>query len=160
MEHNNDVERVHIGISAGNWKQRHSFSNPWRRNQTALSKYFWNLNGQGLTSQIKWKIVRQSSTANSFNGRCNLCIDEKISVINFKNRRLLLNERNELVFKCRHKSKFKLSWLGATEAPTLDNSRDIDAEWFLLEMITFISVVNSIIWREDLCRGENSWKFR
>ena len=48
---------------------------------------------------------------------------------------------------------------GATEAPTLDNSRDIDAGWFLLEM-TFISVVNSIIWQGDLCRGGDCWKFR
>ena len=45
------------------------------------------------------------------------------------------------------KSKFKLSWLGATEVPTLDNSRDIDVGWFLLEIITFISVVTSIIWQ-------------
>ena len=40
------------------------------------------------------------------------------------------------MFKCRHKSRFKLSRLEATEAPTLDNSRDIDAGWFALEMIT------------------------
>ena len=50
-------------------------------------------------------------------------------MINFKDRWLLLNERNELVFKCRHKSKFKLSWLGATEAPTLDKNKDIDFYW-------------------------------
>ena len=48
MEHNNDGERVYIGIFAVNWKQglynhRHPFSNPRLRNQTALSKYFWNL---------------------------------------------------------------------------------------------------------------------
>ena len=85
MEHNNDGERVYIGISAEYWKQRlynhrHSFSNPRLRNQTALSKYFWNLKDQGLTPppQVKLKIVRQSSTTNSFNGRCNLCIDEKL----------------------------------------------------------------------------------
>ena len=65
--------------------------------------------GSGANPQIKWKIIRQSSTATSFNGRCNLCIDEKISKINFKDRRQLLNERNELVSKCRHKIKFKLS---------------------------------------------------
>ena len=53
--------------------------------------------------------LRHSSAANSFNGRCNLCLDEKISIINFKNRKLLLNKRNELVFKCRHRGKFKLS---------------------------------------------------
>ena len=83
----------------------------------------------------------------------------KISIIYFKDHRLLLNEPNELVFKCRHKSKLKLSWLGATEAPTQDNSRDIDSGWFLLE-ITFISVVNSIIWWGDLCNGGSSWKCR
>ena len=45
MEQQRDRERVYIGISAGNWKQRwynykHSFSNPKLRYQTALSKYF------------------------------------------------------------------------------------------------------------------------
>ena len=114
MEQQRDGERIYIGISAGNWKQRwyshrHSFSNPKLRYQTALSKYFWGLKDQGLSPQIKWKILRHSSAANSFNGRCNLCLDEKISIINFKNRKLLLNKRNELVFKCRHRGKFKLS---------------------------------------------------
>ena len=122
MEQQRDVERVYIGISAGNWKQRWynhklSFSNPKLRYQTALSKYFWGLKDQGLSPQIKWKIIGHSSTTNSFNGRCNLCLDEKISIINFKNRKLLLNERNELVFKCRHRGKFKLSWLRTTETP-------------------------------------------
>ena len=147
---NNGGERVYIGISAGNWKQglynhRHSFSNPWLRNQTALSKYFWNLKDQELTPQIKWKIVRQSSTTNSFNGRCNLHSDKKITLINFKDCKLLLNEHNKLVFKCRHKSKFKLFWLGATEAPTLPKNKDIDFGWFLLEIITFISVITTTI---------------
>ena len=164
MEHNNDGERIYTGISAGNWKQglynhRHSFSNPRLRNQFALSKYFWTLKDQGLTPKVKWKTVRQFSTANSFNGRYNLCIGEKISIINFKDHRLLLIERNELVFKCRHKSKFRSSWLGATEAPTLDNNKDTDAGWFLLEIITSISVDNSIIWRWDLCREGYSWNF-
>ena len=27
-----------------------------------------------------WKIFRQSSTVNSFNGRCDLCIEKKISI--------------------------------------------------------------------------------
>ena len=143
MEHNNDGERVYIDISAGNWKQglynhRHSFSNSWLRNQTALSKYFWNLKDQGLTPQIKREIVRQFSTANSFSGRCNLCFDEKISIINFKDRRLLLNECNELVFKYRNKNKFNLSWLGASKAPTQDKTKDIDFGWFLLKIIISI----------------------
>ena len=116
LEDNKNGEWVYIGISAGNWKQglynhRHFFSKPWLRNQTTLFKYFWK--DQGLTHQIKGKLVRLPSTMNSFNGRCNMFNDEKISITNFKNCRLLLNECNKLVFKCRHKSKFKLSWLEA-----------------------------------------------
>ena len=142
MEHNLDGERDYIGISTGKLKQKlyyhwDSFSNPRFRNQTALCKYFWNLKHQGLTPPIKWKVVGHSSTVNNFNDWCNLCIDEKISIIDFKDRRLLLNERNELVFKYRHKSKFNLFWLGATVASTLNYYRDIDIGWFLLE-ISFV----------------------
>ena len=50
------------------------------------------------------------------------------------------------MFKCRHKSKFRLSWLRATKASTLDNSKDIDVGWFFIGIITFISVVTNIIW--------------
>ena len=41
----------------------------------------------------------------------------------------------------------------------LDNNRGIDAGLFLLEIITFIYVVNSIAWREDLFSGGDSLKF-
>ena len=37
-----------------------------------------NLKDLRLTPQKKWKIVRQTSTGNSFNGRCKLCLDEKL----------------------------------------------------------------------------------
>ena len=111
-----------------------------------------------LTPQIRWKIVRQSSTANSFNGKCNLSIYEKISIIDFKDCWLQLNECNELMFKYRHKSKFRLFWLGATEAPTLDKNKDIDFEWFLLEIIRFISVITSIKW-QGFSREGYSWNF-
>ena len=50
------------------------------------------------------------------------------------------------MFNCRHKSKFRLSWMGATEVPTPDKSNDIDFLRFLLEIITFISVITRIIW--------------
>ena len=74
---------------------------------------------------MKWEIVRLSSSAYSFNGSCTLCIDEKISIINFKDHRQLLNESTELRFKYRRISKFKSTWLGATEVPTQDKNKDI-----------------------------------
>ena len=33
------------------------------------------------------------------------------------------------------------------KAPILDKNKDIDFGWFLLEIITFISIITSIIWR-------------
>ena len=51
------------------------------------------------------------------------------------------------MFKCRQKSKSKLSWLVGTEAFTLDKNMDIDFGWILLEIITYISGVTSIIRR-------------
>ena len=43
----NSKEKIYIGVSARNWKQRyynhrHSFYNPLLRNQTAQSKWFGN----------------------------------------------------------------------------------------------------------------------
>ena len=134
MEHNGG-EWIYIGISVGNWKQRlynhgHSFSNLQLRNQTALSKYFWNLKDWGLTPQIKWKIDRQSSTTNSFNNRCNLCFKEKISIISLKDPRWLVNTHNVLVFKCRRKGKFNISWLRVL---LKIKKCDIDLEWILIQ---------------------------
>ena len=53
------------------------------------------------------------------------------------------------LFKCRHKGKFKLFWLRATEAPTQDKNQDID-----FELILFYSVINSIKWREGIYVGK------
>ena len=41
------------------------------------------LNRHRPISPIKWKIIKKSSTADNFNSRCNLCIEENI-FINFK----------------------------------------------------------------------------
>ena len=52
IENNKDGEKVYIGTSDGNCKQRmynhrHSFSNPWLRNQTNVSKFFGTLKIRG-----------------------------------------------------------------------------------------------------------------
>ena len=122
MEHSTDSERVYIGISEGIGNRHwHSFSNPRLWNQTALSKYFWSLKKQGLTLPPPDKVEkRQCSTTNSFNGRCNLCIEEKISIINFQDPRLLLNRGNELIFKCRHKCEFRLTWSKVIKSGSTD----------------------------------------
>ena len=42
---------------------------------------FWGLKNKGLTPDIQWSILKRSSTPKSFDSRCNLCLEEKISVI-------------------------------------------------------------------------------
>ena len=92
MESRND-KRVYLGISTGNWKQRlyncrYSFSNPLLRKQAALLKCFGGLKEYGLTPQIKLKIIRKPSTA----CRCNLCLEKKGSINNYKDTKWVLNK--------------------------------------------------------------------
>ena len=87
MEHNDDRERVYIDISSGNrkqWLYNHILSPIHDLETKMLYLDILDFKDQGLIPQIKWKIVRQSSTMNSFNGRCNLCIDKKIRIIILK----------------------------------------------------------------------------
>ena len=74
----------------------------------ALSKQFWCLKNKGLTPEIEWSILKKSNTPNSFNGRCNLCLEEKIYILTHKWLDKLLNKRSELIARCRHKTKSKL----------------------------------------------------
>ena len=106
MENRKDI-KIYFGISAGNWKQRlyshwHSFSNPSLGNQTALSKWFWRLKDSSHTSLVWWNFIKSN-----FRSRCNLCLEEKISIIKNRNTSKLLNQRKELIFKCCHKNRYK-----------------------------------------------------
>ena len=53
-------------------------------------------------------ILKRSSTPKSFDSRCNLCLEEKIHILLFPGPKKLLNKRNELIARCRHRAKFKL----------------------------------------------------
>ena len=113
MENRKDI-KIYFGISAGNWKQRiynhrHSFSNPSLRNQTALSKWFRRLKDSSLTLFVRWNFIKGSTIWSNFRSRYNLSLEEKISIMKYRNTCKLLNQRNELIFKCCHK-KYKLMW--------------------------------------------------
>ena len=57
---------------------------------------------RGLTPEIEWSILKKSNTPNSFDGRCNLCLEEKIQIMMYKLPEKLLNKRSELIARCRH----------------------------------------------------------
>ena len=56
----------------------------------------------------EWSILKKSNTPNSFDDRCNLCLEEKIHILTHKCPDKLLNKRSELIARCRYKTKFKL----------------------------------------------------
>ena len=105
--------KTYIGISSTKWKERYanhkySFSHEHLKHQTALSKQFWSLKNKGLTPEIQWSILKKSNTPKCFDGRCSLCLEEKIQIMTYPVPEKLLNKRCELIARCRHKDKFKL----------------------------------------------------
>ena len=106
-------EKTYIGISSVRWKLRynnhiHLFSHKCLRNQTDLSKHFWKLKNMGLTPKIQWRVLKRSTTPSCFDGRCNLCQEEKIQIMLYIDLGNLLNQRCDLIARCWHKNRLRL----------------------------------------------------
>ena len=98
----------------------HKSSFKIERNKTAtsLSDYIWknNLNNEN----IKWEILRKSSSYVAGQKHCLLCSSEKVEILHASKDPHLLNKRSELVQQCRHTLKFRLS---NYVAPDVDSDR-------------------------------------
>ena len=71
-----------------------------------MSKKIWDLKHSGILYDIEWKIRGESyEPGNKF---CKLCHEEVYQILYYNERESLVNSRNELYKKCRHKEKFKL----------------------------------------------------
>ena len=84
-----------------------SFSKKTYSTRTALSKHTWNLKENNSEFKIFWSVIAQVSPNFCKGKRCNLCPTEKLLINKCVNEDLL-NSRDELLSKCRHKNKFKL----------------------------------------------------
>lgn len=80
--------------------------NIYLKNQTSLSKHYWDLVDKGLTPHFEWRFLSRARTPNNFCNRCDLCIAENF-FIKDKNQDELLYLRSEIISKCRHKKQFK-----------------------------------------------------
>ena len=49
------------------------------------------------------KILKRCTTPSCFDGRCNLCLEEKIQIMSYIVN--LLNQRWDLIARCRHRNK-------------------------------------------------------
>ena len=104
-------EKIYYGTSEGTFKQRYgnhkkSFNHEKHRTDTELSKEYWRLKELKAQSQVQFYISKGYRPAKR-TGICYLCLNDKLFIIEHQGNDLL-NQRNELISKCRHKNKFKL----------------------------------------------------
>ena len=107
-----DTHKVYIGLTEPPFKLRfsnhkQSFKHQKYQNSTELSKYIWQLKTSSTPFDIKWSIATRSQAYTNETKRCDLCLTEKLAIIDAE-KGTLLNKRPELISKCRHENKFYL----------------------------------------------------
>ena len=80
---------------------------------TTLSKYIWTLKDANTEYNVKWKIHKRAASYTSQSRRCNLCLAEKLAILQ-EDKGSSLKKRSELISKCRHENRFYLSNFLAT----------------------------------------------
>ena len=105
------MKKIYYGTSEGTFKQRYgnhkkSFNHEKHRTDTEHSKEYWTLKELKAKPQVQFYILKRCRPTKRI-GICYLCLNEKLFIIEHQGNNLL-NQRNELISKCRHKNKFKL----------------------------------------------------
>ena len=111
---NNTQDTKHyIGMTSNTFKERYrnhikSFTHVHKKysNETELSKHVWHLKQNKTDFTIKWSIIKKSISYTGGSKRCNLCLEEKLTILKEKDN-CLLNKRSEIVSACQHKINFR-----------------------------------------------------
>ena len=111
----NQNSAVYLGSCETSFKTRFynhtkSFNNETYKKETKLSTYIWDLKENEEEYKIEWEIIAKCNPYKCGTNKCNICSTEKLLIMEYNNIPSinLLNMRNEILNKCRHKSKFKL----------------------------------------------------
>ena len=109
VKKNNDF---YIGLCEPIFKSRYgthktSFNHPSHRDETELSKHVWKLKEKGIRHTIKFSVLLQCAPRRAGANTCNLCLWEKLFIMEAGEG--ALNQRDELLSKCRHINKFLLN---------------------------------------------------
>ena len=78
-----------------------------KHSNTYILKKIIKTKNRSLTPKFQWKILKRSTTPSCFDGRCNLCLEEKIQIILYFDLVNLLNQRCDLIARCRHQNQFR-----------------------------------------------------
>ena len=109
---NPTTSKTYIGLTESTFKQRFTqhkstLTHKKHQNSTELSKYVWQLKDKSTEHDVNWSIATQATAYTNKTKRCNLCLTEKLHIIN-ADKTHLLNRRSELISKCRHENKYYL----------------------------------------------------
>ena len=106
-------EKFYIG-SSNNFKKRcyshkDTFIDRERMTESCLSEYVWKLKDEGEVPEVTWSIISRDKEYTRESKKCNLCIREKLEILKNSLDVKCLNQRSEIMNKCRHRNKFLLS---------------------------------------------------
>ena len=104
--------KVYKGICATTFKERlgnhkKSFNNERYEADSALSKEVWKIKREGGEFYVKWNKDAAHKSYRPEGKRCRLCDNEKLAIA-LHDEKNLLNKRNEIISRCRHRFKYKL----------------------------------------------------
>lgn len=78
------------------------------RSDTKLTDCIWGFGEMyGRNPCVRWSIIRKVKPGRVGDNCCRLC-QEKLAIVTYPNRDVLLNERAEILSKCKHLSKYLL----------------------------------------------------
>ena len=87
-----------------------TFNNEGHSADTKLSKHVWEVKRKlKIMSSLKWCIMKLVPAYSNISKKYQLCLQEKIEILNYPNPNDTLNKRSELISKCDHVNKFLLS---------------------------------------------------
>ena len=113
-ENNRTAE--YVGSTELDFKLRYnnhnkSFRNDKYKSETTLSKYIWD-NDLGPTPNIKWEFLKRCKPTIPGRKTCDLCLSEKLHIIQNIQNPKMINKRTDIGNKCPHKRKWMLEDLG------------------------------------------------
>ena len=97
-----NASKIYIGQTGNTFKDRFnnhkkSFRHVKYEKETELSKYVWDLKKKQKDFEIKWEIMKESNTERRQLGQCNLCVEEKLEILNHNTSTDILNKKTELI---------------------------------------------------------------
>ena len=89
------------------YKHKTVFKYENKQNATKLSSFRWNQKSKNIDVSFEWNIQDKAKPYSPGSRNCMHCLTENYHILLLGLN--LLNKRNELVSKCRHKNKYYLS---------------------------------------------------